>query len=103
MMEEDIQATSHKGEKVRSYPLQFKLMEITLTKEISKLIEKEYVSGERRKKALKKQSRIRNRKVVNENAAKELEENHLAINWTSLFLNGSTKDVAKDFVCQEKS
>ena len=62
-MEEDNQVTSHKGEKIRNYPLQFKLdaisfaqipMEIDPQKESSKLIGKEYENAQSKKKVLKK-------------------------------------------------
>ena len=111
MEDSDNQTSSHKSEKIKSYTLKFKpdaffhaeIHANHAAEKSTKLTEKEFVNGDRKKRSFNKLSIPRKQKEAKENVSREEEESRSAKNWMRLFLSGSMRDGANVFLCHESS
>ena len=111
MEDSDIQTSSHKSEKVKSYTLKFKLDAISYAEIHSnhaaeqkyKVDRKRIREWRQKKRAFNKLSIPRKQKEAKENVSREQEESRSAKNWMRLFLSESMRDGANVFQCHENS
>ena len=98
---------SHKGMKVKSYTMEFKLQAIKKLRKLqtemqpsfSKLIRSEFVNGDKKKRLLQSKKRKSTEKIARHWTV--VGGNHLPQKWKKRCFSGSLTDDQTSFGCQE--